>query len=104
MLWPILDSLYINTHSIGEGLYIQHRFSTIISAKKIGDGCFINQQVTIGFEGNDSPIIGNNVRICCGAKVIGKLSIGDNSIVGANAVVVNDVPTDVTVGGYLHIS
>lgn len=101
ILWPQLDTLYIDTDAknIGGGLFIQHGFSTIISAESIGSNCWINQQVTIGYEGKGCPIIGNNVRICAGAKIIGNISVGDNSIIGANAVVVKDVPSDVTVGG-----
>lgn len=94
-------ALFITTASdkIGEGLYIQHGFSTIIAARRIGKNCYINQQVTIGYEGNGIPIIGNNVRICAGAKVIGSVSIGDNAIIGANAVVVKNVPANEVWGG-----
>lgn len=99
VLFKPMDTLYINTCDIGGGLYIQHGFSTIISAKKIGKNCFINQQVTIGFEGEGAPIIEDNVRICAGAKVIGGINIGKNSTIGANAVVVKDVLPDVTMGG-----
>lgn len=93
------DCLYICTHDIGGGLIIQHGFSTIINAKKIGKNCHIYQQVTIGYNGMQSPIIGNNVRICCGAKVIGGICIGNNVVIGANAVVCKDVPDNVVVGG-----
>ncbi|MEN6373145.1 MAG: hypothetical protein ABFD75_00010 [Smithella sp.] len=81
-------------------MFIQHGFSTIISAEKIGRNCWINQQVTIGFSNDtESPLIGDNVTIYAGAKVIGKVRIGNNSIVGANAVVVKDVPANSTVVG-----
>jgi serine O-acetyltransferase len=97
---PSLSTLYIETKSIGPGLFIQHGFSTIISAESIGKNCWINQQVTIGFSNRtDVPILGDNVRITAGAKVIGKIKIGNNSIVGANAVVVKDVPENCTVVG-----
>ena len=99
VLFKPLVTLYINTAQVGEGLYIQHGFSTIISAKSIGKNCFINQQVTIGYEGDKSPVIGDNVRICSGAKVIGDVCVGDGAIIGANAVVVKDVPSNSTVGG-----
>ena len=99
LLFPKMNTLFIYTEEIGGGLYIQHGFSTIISAKSIGINCFINQQVTIGYEGNAAPIIGNDVRICAGAKVIGGCIVGDESIIGANAVVVKDVPPRSTVGG-----
>lgn len=95
-----MSTLYIQTRDIGPGLFIQHGFSTIISAEKIGRNCWINQQVTIGFSNDtESPLIGDNVTIYAGAKVIGKVRIGNNSIVGANAVVVKDVPANSTVVG-----
>ena len=95
-----MPTLYINTKQIGPGLFIQHGFSTIISARKIGKNCWINQQVTIGYSNaTDCPTIGDNVVINAGAKVIGDVKIGDNSIVGANAVVVKNVPENCTVVG-----
>lgn len=93
------ESLYICTKDIGEGLTIQHGFSTIINAKRIGKNCRVFQQVTIGFNGTQSPIIGDNVEICCGAKVIGGIHVGNNVIIGANAVVCKDVPDNVIVAG-----
>lgn len=100
-LCPPMNSLFITTKDIGPGLYIQHGFATIISARKIGSNCWINQQVTIGWAKNVErpPTIGNNVIINAGAKVIGDVTIGDNSTVGANAVVVKDVPPNCTVVG-----
>jgi serine O-acetyltransferase len=95
-----MPTLYIYTREVGPGLFIQHGFSTVIAAAKIGENCWVNQQVTIGFSNpSDRPTIGNNVQISAGAKVIGKVSIGDNSKVGANAVVVKDVPPNTTVVG-----
>lgn len=97
---PPLPTLYINTPDIGPGLYIQHGFATIISAHRIGRDCWINQQVTIGYSNRqDAPVIGDGVRIHAGAKVIGAVRIGDRVTIGANAVVVKDVPADVTVVG-----
>ena len=81
------------------GLYIQHGFSTIIAARSIGENCHINQQVTIGYNGSESSIIGNNVTVTAGAIVIGNVSIGDNSIIGAGTVVTKDVPERAIVVG-----
>ena len=53
ILWKPLESLYIYTEDIGGGLYIQHGFSTIITAKKIGENCRIYQQVTIGYKNGE---------------------------------------------------
>ncbi len=97
---PKLSTLYITTSDIGEGFFIQHGFATIISAKSIGTNCWINQQVTIGYSNDtDCPTIGNYVKIYAGAKVIGAVTIGDNSIVGANCVVVKNVPENAVVVG-----
>lgn len=96
---PPLDSLYIRTKDIGGGLLIQHGFATIIHAEKIGNNCKIFQQVTIGYNGDKRPIIGDNVEICCGAKVIGGVNIGNNVIVGAQSLVIKDVEDNVVVGG-----
>lgn len=100
LILPRLSSLYIPTPIIGESLFIEHGFSTIIAAKKIGNFCKIYQQVTIGYSNEtDAPTIGNNVIIYAGAKVIGDITIGDNVNIGANAVVVKDVPSNCTVVG-----
>lgn len=99
MLWRPLNSLYLNTEDIGGGLYIQHGFSTIVNAKKIGENCTIFQQVTIGYKGTEQPILEDNVSVTCGAKVLGGITMHNNSIAGANAVVVKDVPENAIVGG-----
>lgn len=96
---PPLSSLYIWTQDIGGGLFIQHGFATVIAANKMGKHCFVNQQVTIGYKGDKAPVIGDNVTVTCGAKILGGISIGNNVTVGANSVVVKDVPPDVTVAG-----
>jgi serine O-acetyltransferase len=59
----------------------------------------IEHQVTIGAEKGKSPSLGDNVFIGCGAKIIGPVTIGNGARVGANAVVVHDVPADTTVVG-----
>lgn len=91
-------TLQLNTRSIGPGLFIQHGVATIVSAESIGANCWINQMVAIGYraaaEGEQlrAPRIGDNVTICAGAKVFGEVNVGDGATVGANAVVVRDVP------------
>lgn len=100
IICPQLSSLYIYTKDIGKGFFIQHGFATVIAAKSIGENCWVNQQVTIGYSSNtDCPTLGNNVIIGAGAKVIGNIHVGDNSIVGANAAVVKNVPDNCTVVG-----
>lgn len=95
-----MNTLYLQAKEIGGGLFIQHGFATMVSAESIGENCWINQQVTIGFNGIDrAPIIGDNVMITCGAKVLGAITIGDNAIIGANAVVIRDVEAGAKMGG-----
>jgi serine O-acetyltransferase len=95
-----LETLYVSTDDIGSGLYICHGFSTIIVAKSIGENCWINQQVTIGYRNTPTPpTIGNNVKIGAGAIVVGELKIGDGAIIGAGAVVTKDVPANSVVVG-----
>lgn len=100
-LFKRLESLYINMppEDIGGGLYFQHGFSTIVTAKKIGNNCHINQQVTIGYNGDDAPVIGDNCTICAGAIIIGDVNIEDNCIIGAGSVVVKNVKKDSIVAG-----
>ena len=99
MLFPPMDSLIFGVENLAPKQYIQHGFSTIISAKSVGEECWINQQVTIGFEQDRQPIIGNHVRICAGAIIIGDVTVGDNSIIAAGAVVTKDVPPGEIWGG-----
>lgn len=101
MFFPPLNSLYINMppENIGGGLYFQHGFSTVVAAKAIGKNCSINQQVTIGHNGKDAPIIGNNVCVTAGAIVIGKVTVHDNAYIAAGAVVTKDVPANAIAAG-----
>jgi len=63
----------------------------------------IRHGVTLGNTGYDDPFgaptIGNRVQIGAGAKILGRISIGDGAIIGANAVVIRDVPEGTAVGG-----
>ena len=87
---------------IGENLYIKHFGGIFIHPRsKIGNNCLIFNDVTIGsnFEETAFPVIGDNVTIGVGAKIIGGIHVGNNAIVGANAVVVKDVPDGAVVFG-----
>ena len=95
-----MATLELAANRIGPGLFIQHGYATTVSAEEIGENCWINQQVVIGYTNvTDRPTIGNNVKIHAGAKVLGKVTVGDNSTVGANSVVIQDVPPNVTILG-----
>ncbi|CAN5216170.1 serine O-acetyltransferase [soil metagenome] len=96
--WP---SLWIAASAIGPGLFIQHGYSTAIGGKRIGSNCWINQEVTIGHLRNEDegPVIGDNVRIAAGAKVLGNITIGDNCKIAPNSFVNRNVPPNCTVIG-----
>lgn len=91
--------LFIHTKDIGEGFFIEHGFSTIISAEKIGSNFQINQNCTIGWTNNGGPIIGNNVSVGCNSVVLGNITIGDYVIIGAGAVVTKSIPDNCVVVG-----
>lgn len=61
----------------------------------------IGTNVTIGGRSGhyEVPSIGNHVEICTGSKVLGPIHIGDNTVIGANAVVINNVPDNAVVAG-----
>jgi len=89
---------------IGKGLFIDHGMGVVIGETAIiGDNVLIYQGVTLGGTGLEKgkrhPTIGNSVVIGTGAKVLGNISIGDNSYIGANSVVIKDVPPNSTVVG-----
>lgn len=67
----------------------------------IGKNCMIGQGVTIGGKSGwyEVPVIGDNVHISAGARILGPVRIGNNVIIGANAVVVKDVPDNCIVAG-----
>lgn len=86
---------------IGGGLLLPHPNGIVIHPKaQIGPNCLIFQQVTIGTgTGEMLPVIGGHVDIGAGAKILGGLRIGDHARIGANAVVLKDVPAGKTAVG-----
>lgn len=90
--------------TIGKGLFIDHGMGVVIGeTTEIGDNVTIYQGATLGGTGKDTgkrhPTIGNNVVISAGARVIGPITIGDNSKIGAGAVVLKDSPPGCTIVG-----
>lgn len=89
---------------IGKGLFIDHGMGVVIGeTAEIGDNCTIYHNVTLGGTGKDKgkrhPTVGNNVLISTGAKILGPFKVGDNSRIGANAVVLTEVEPNTTVVG-----
>ncbi len=92
--WSILGGISIPLRcQIGGGLQMAHTNGIVINADaKIGCNCDIFQQVTIGESKGGFPEIGNRVSIGAGAKILGPVKIGDGARIGANALVIRDVP------------
>ncbi|MBV9722448.1 MAG: serine O-acetyltransferase, partial [Mycobacterium sp.] len=89
---------------LGAGLFIDHATGVVIGeTAEVGDDVTIYHGVTLGGTGTDTgkrhPTIGDRVIIGAGAKVLGAIKIGDDSRIGANAVVVKEVPSSSVVVG-----
>jgi serine O-acetyltransferase len=81
---------------LGKNFRIDHFGGIIISGyASFGDNCVIRDGVTVGLRRVDDPVapqIGSNVDIGTGAKVLGEITVGDNVVIGANAVVLDNIP------------
>jgi serine O-acetyltransferase len=85
--------------TIGRRFFIDHGMGVVIGeTAEIGDDVMVYHGVTLGGrtldKGKRHPTLGNRVTVGAGAKVLGPLYIGDDSAIGANAVVTHDVPAD----------
>lgn len=98
-------NIRIPVNICGYGLTLYHLAGgggCLVNAKKVGNYCQLQPGVLIGNSHqseNEKPIIGDNVSFGPGAKVLGSVSIGNNSFVAANAVVVKDMPANSLIGG-----
>jgi serine O-acetyltransferase len=89
---------------IGKSFFIDHGMGVVIGETAIiGDNVLLYQGVTLGGTGKETgkrhPTLGNNVVVGAGAKILGNIMIGENSYIGANAVVIKNVPSNSTVVG-----
>ena len=89
---------------IGKGLFIDHGSGVIIGETTIiGDNVTLYQGVTLGGTGKETgkrhPTLKDNVMVSCGAKLLGSFTVGENSKIGAGAVVLEEVPPNCTVVG-----
>ena len=91
---------------VGPGLMLPHTFGTVIGARKIGANATIFQGVTLGAKFADlaydpatRPVVGNDVILGAGAKVLGGVQLGDNVTVAANSLVTENVPSNCFVIG-----
>lgn len=90
--------------AIGKGLFIDHGMGVVIGeTAEIGNNCLLYQGVTLGGTGKDKgkrhPTLGNNVMVGAGAKVLGPFKVGDNVKIAANAVVLEEIPSNSTAVG-----
>ena len=90
--------------TIGKGVFIDHGTGVVIGeTAEVGDNCTIYQNATLGGTGKDvgkrHPTIGKNVMVGAGAKILGPFTVGDNSKIAANAVVLSEVPPNTTCVG-----
>lgn len=83
---------------VGKNFVIDHFGGIVISGyARFGDNCRIRNGVVVGLSRVDdpvAPVVGHNVDIGTGAKLLGRITVGDNVLIGANAVVVRDVPAN----------
>jgi serine O-acetyltransferase len=100
-IWKGAPGVDLSGTPIGPGLFLSHGQSTILSAERIGANLQVHQGVTVGWDyrGDRRPIIGDDVFIGAGAKVLGAITVGDGARIGANAVVLCDVPPGATAVG-----
>lgn len=89
---------------IGKGFFVDHGTGVVIGETTIiGDNVTLYQGVTLGGTGKETgkrhPTIGDNVMVCAGARVLGSFTVGENSKIGAGAVVLQEVPPNCTVVG-----
>ncbi len=94
----------VYTTQLGRRVIIQHQGGIVIHSHcSIGDDCIIRQGVTLGMRFPDRPMdapkLGKSVDVGAGAQILGNVTIGDNARIGANAVVLCDVPTGATAVG-----
>jgi serine O-acetyltransferase len=99
-----LSRLYGLELSVGSqvagGLYVAHPAGTVISAESIGRDVTIIGSVTVGRRGTaEMPGIGDRVFVGAGARILGGVHVGDDAAIGANAVVLTDVPDGTTAVG-----
>lgn len=105
VLWRMLFAAVRNfygielpfTARIGRRVVFEHQHGIIVhGSTRIGDECIIRQGVTLGIRRLDrlkeAPVLGRGVNVGAGAKILGKVHVGDHAEIGANAVVLEDVP------------
>lgn len=105
MLFNKMNAVFCNCiigrgAEFGPGLVLIHSTGIVINGRvRGGSNVHIEHQVTIGAEKRQAPVLGDDVFIGAGAKILGSVTIGDGARIGANAVVVHDIPPHCTAVG-----
>jgi serine O-acetyltransferase len=102
-IFILYNSFVPSSARIGKRTVLAYKGIGVVIHKDsvIGNDCIIGPQVTIGGKSGDRrpPVIGNNVYIASGAKIIGDIHIGDNCVIGVNAVVNKSFPANTVLAG-----
>lgn len=99
LIYPRQKLLRISVPNMSGGCLIEHGYSSTITARSIGKNFMFHQCCTVGWNHGGCPIIGDNVKMYTGAVIAGPVRIGNNVTIGANSVVLNDVPDNMVVYG-----
>lgn len=102
IIFILFNSVIPKECSIGKkSRFMYGAIGVVIHHKAIiGDNVAIGQGITIGRKLKDAaPVIGNDVYISAGSRILGDISIGNNVIIAANSVVIHDVPSNTVVAG-----
>ena len=96
-------AVFVRPNSCGPGLRIVHIGGIHLNCESLGANCTVTQGVVLGNKNlpENRPVVGDDVELTLGCKVIGKITIGNNVIVAPNSVVVKDVHDNSIVSGIL---
>jgi serine O-acetyltransferase len=99
--WSVVTGADIPVNcQLGGGLLMPHPNGIVIHpGVVVGPNCLVLQQVTLGVRDGGLPVLGGHVDVGAGAKLLGAIRVGDHACIGANAVVLHDVPDGATAVG-----
>ncbi len=100
-LFSLITGYRIGLNVFDWGLKFMHTGSIVVNGyARVGKNCFIYPQTLIGqTQEGEAPLIGDNVSICSGSRIIGPRKIGNNTVIAPNAVVTHDVPDNAIMVG-----
>ena len=95
-IFPPLETVEFSSESVGGGIVIYHRYC-VVNAKSIGDNVVVYQGVTIGKGKGGKPKIGNDVKLFPNSIIVGDITIGNGTWIGAGSFIDSDIPDNSTV-------